>query len=238
MNAFQRWFSTLALGASLACAHAGDAAGLSVLGFSKDGRYLAFEQFGVEDGSGQPYAEFTFIDVPGNAYAASRVSIDPEKFADKPLEEATHHAREQAQPALKKLHLDTPESGTRVIYHPLTDISADPHQVRFTPQSPLGGQGHDQYELRLEEADAGQDCAGLGSAKLMTLRVKNIHSGQAKILQQDKRLPASRGCVMRYRIQEVYVYQNQVAVFVNLFSPGFEGENLRFMAVTGTLPKD
>ncbi|TIL61031.1 MAG: hypothetical protein E5Y89_28055, partial [Mesorhizobium sp.] len=42
--------------ATVATAGAGDVAELEILGFSKDGGVFAFEEYGVQDGSGYPYA--------------------------------------------------------------------------------------------------------------------------------------------------------------------------------------
>jgi len=233
------WLVMIALGwMSLSLAYAGDAAGLSVWGFSQDGRYLAFEQFGVEDGSGLPYAEYYFIDVPNNAYATSPISADPKAFADKGLEAAINDAKTRAKPWFDKLHLQSPQAGIRVIHHPLTDLGADAYNVAFSSQTPLAGVDVDQYELTLNERNTEQTCAGVAPAKILSLTLKNQHSGRSVTLQNDARLPTSRGCVIRYRIQDVYTYEDHVAVFINLFSPGFEGENMRFMVITGKLPKD
>ena len=52
--------ATLALSSGTALA--GDFANLNVLGFSSDGNIFAFEQYGVQDGSGFPYADRFYID--------------------------------------------------------------------------------------------------------------------------------------------------------------------------------
>ena len=46
-------------------------------------------------------------------------------------------------------------------------------------------------------------------------------------------LPESRNCPHTYSIQNVYVYENRVAVFLNVYTTGFEGPDMRFLAVTG-----
>ena len=59
---------------SVVFASAGDYANLNFIGFSKDGRYLAFEEYGIQDGSGWAYSKFYFVDVAKNAYAAPSIS--------------------------------------------------------------------------------------------------------------------------------------------------------------------
>lgn len=58
---------------------------------------------------------------------------------------------------------------------------------------------------------------------------------ETKILQKSGKVPKNRGCADGYGIQEAFVYRNKLAVFVGIFTRGWEGENLRLMAVTGEL---
>jgi predicted secreted protein len=60
---------------------------------------------------------------------------------------------------------------------------------------------------------------------------------EIKVLQADKKLPKSRDCPMDYRIESVYLYQQRyLAVFLNMFLPRFEGQDMRYLVVTGELP--
>ncbi len=56
----------LALGGGGAQARAGDGSAVNVLGFSADGRYFAFEQYGEQDGSGSFYSTITAIEIAGD----------------------------------------------------------------------------------------------------------------------------------------------------------------------------
>ena len=47
-------------------AQAGDGAAVHVLGFSADGRYFAFEQYGEQDGSGSLHSTITAIEIAGD----------------------------------------------------------------------------------------------------------------------------------------------------------------------------
>ena len=60
-------------------------------------------------------------------------------------------------------------------------------------------------------------------------------SHETKIMQKSGKVPKNRGCVDGYGIQEAFLYKNKLAVFVAIFTRGWEGENLRLMAVTGNL---
>ena len=64
--------ATALLAVSLAVATpalAGDRALIDFIGFSADARYLAFEEFGVQDGSGFPYSNIYILDLPADKWA-------------------------------------------------------------------------------------------------------------------------------------------------------------------------
>jgi len=56
---------------------AGDAATLNILGFSSDGSVFAFEEYGVQDGSGFPYANRFYIDTETDTFMTSGVRMLP-----------------------------------------------------------------------------------------------------------------------------------------------------------------
>ena len=71
-----RRFGTLLLGLlafASAPGLAGDEARFLTLGWSPDYRYYAFAQYGVEDGSGFPYAQIYLVDVPKNDFVSGGV---------------------------------------------------------------------------------------------------------------------------------------------------------------------
>ena len=67
--------------ASGIAARAGDVAELEILGFTKDGGVFAFEEYGVADGSGFPYANRYYIDTATDTFLSGtpiRVRLDNE----------------------------------------------------------------------------------------------------------------------------------------------------------------
>ncbi|HEY7765546.1 MAG TPA: DUF2259 domain-containing protein, partial [Aestuariivirgaceae bacterium] len=79
-------------------AFAADAAERDILGFSPDGRYFAFEQYGVQDGSGFPYSEIFIIDLEEDRWLEGtpvRIRLDDEtQSLGKARAEASGKARE------------------------------------------------------------------------------------------------------------------------------------------------
>jgi predicted secreted protein len=71
----------------------------------------------------------------------------------------------------------------------------------------------------------------------MTIKDNTHHRDlPVQVLQRDgDTVPGSRQCPYGYRIEQVYYYKNRLAVFLNVFGQGFEGPDMRYMAVTGLL---
>src|SRR5690606_27384389 len=98
-----RLAASAALLAIAAPAAAGDRAMIDYLGYSEDGRYFAFEEFGVQDGSGFHYANIYIVDLPADRWVAGtpfRVMLDDDE-AD--VEDARDAALEQAEARLDAL---------------------------------------------------------------------------------------------------------------------------------------
>lgn len=79
-------------------AHAGDVAELEILGFTKDGSVFAFEEYGVQDGSGFPYANRYYIDTSTDSFLKGtpiRVRLEDENAK---LDAVRLQARQKANP--------------------------------------------------------------------------------------------------------------------------------------------
>jgi predicted secreted protein len=239
-------FAFLILLAMCADSPAGDYANLNVIGFSKDGKFLAYEEYGSFDGSGFPYSNIYFINVEKNAYAAAPVSVTIEK------ETATENAaRSKAKIAaakkLRELKIVSGNKGKLVASHLITDLTYDAEskdgtdKVRFA-EILISMYRRGDYELTLKPIlTKTKDCEAYGyDIFKLELSLKNNEAETTRFLQKDAELPKSRGCVIEYRIQDVYLYEkaldeNNIAIFINVFTPGFEGPDMRYMVVSGKL---
>lgn len=220
---------------------AGDYATLNVIGFSKDGRYLAFEEYGTQDGSGFPYSNIYFINVEKNAYAAPRVAVMIEKET---ASEDTARKRSAllAAKRARQLAIIKGNLGKLVVSHQITDLTFDsqadnsPAVIRFAEEIGSMYQRGD-FELALAQTPIKtKDCEVLeDETKVIELKLTNKAEDTSRFLQKDATLPNGRGCATDYRMQDVYLYKGLIAVFVGVFTRGFEGPDMRFMAVTGKL---
>ena len=227
---------------ALACAPAaaGDYAARDIIGFSPDGGTFAFEEYGVQDGSGFPYSNIYVIDTASDAWVGGTPVRVLTRGDMAPLDKTRAEAHDKAQPILDSRHVGVP--GNHVASNPPTELSADPHHVVFLSRivSPMGGEG---YDLALSEITlpAG-DCPDMGQPFRGFRLTLTTPSGGAQTLASDSAIPASRHCPLGYAISDVLTYypesgQPVLAVILSMFTVGFEGPDRRFLAVTAPLPQ-
>jgi predicted secreted protein len=225
---------------------AGDFATFNFIGFSKDGRYLAFEEYGSQDGSGFPYSNIYIVDVAKNTFAVKPVTVRIYKeTATERL--ARSRARLGAASALKKLGIVAGNTGKLVVSRVLTDISGnhfyseDPDGVQKLNFAEIVGSMYrsGDWDLSLKSiATKTKECAYAEEdykIYMLDLSVYDRERQRTISLQKDSSLPASRGCPINYAVQHVYLYEDYVAVFINTYHMGFEGPDMRYMVVTGKI---
>ena len=231
---------TSALCMAASAAWAGDIAQLQILGFSKGGSIFAFEEYGVQDGSGFPYANRYYIDTATDTFVKGtpvRVRLDDEAAT---LQAARNKAREQGEAVVKEAELDA-NPGFTAGSNPVTELSADPQRMVVNPR-PVFPAIDEPLEFRLNQfALSGDDvCASQGETKgFRLLRVEANPNGTTKLLHEDKSIPKSRGCPSGYGIGAVQTYGDDslsaYAVLIWTRGYGFEGPDYRWIAVTGRL---
>lgn len=231
--------SSAILAASSASAFAGDFANLNVLGFSADGSIFAFEEYGVQDGSGFPYANRFYIDTNTDQFIAGspiRVRIDDETVD---VSQARADAAAQGQSIITDEILSA-HPGFLAGFNAVTESSADPYRMSVNPR-PVEPPVDQEVEFRLTEltfASTG-NCDGIQDIttgfKLVQLA---LEAGQeTKLLHEDASVPSSRKCPNGYRIGGVHTYfpeggEPVYAVTIAVRSFGFEGPDYNWMAVT------
>lgn len=216
---------------------AGDASKLNILGFSADGSVFAFEEYGVQDGSGFPYANRFYIDTQTDQFTGGspfRVRLDDEA-------QLVETARTQAMAAGEAFIVDADlKPAFTAGFNQITEISADPYRMAVNPRlvvPPIDA----PIEFRLDEKSfaPNANCEAVQTESVgFSLTMLGLEPGQvAKNLHDDTGVPASRGCPDGYRIGGVHTYypeggQPVYAVTIAVRSFGFEGPDHRWMAVT------
>ena len=220
---------------------AADAAERAFIGFSADGRYFAFEQFGVQDGSGFPYSDIFVIDAEADAWHPGtpvRVMLQDDGAN---VAAARRKAAEQARPVVAALKIEEP--GIILASQSSYQSGSDPHRLAFRNSYVPGDSGESDEEttVALEEivlpgppkCPAG-DLPYVGFA----VSVKPIGTQEFTSVHRDADIPASRVCPLRYSLSDVIGFRPTIdgpirlLALVSVFSYGFEGLDRRFVAVT------
>lgn len=221
-------------------AHAADYADELVLGFSPDGRHFAFVEYGVQDGSGFPYANAYVVDTSDDTWVKgtpARILLEDENASEF---DALGQALDRIDGIVDTYDIQRPPEV--VAHNPLTQVNTDPFEVRFLRR--MMNDVHDQYvtTLKLEEfvLPKPKDCPeDYGDFKGMKLTLIPAGGGAERVLVDDRTIPASRRCPLGYRISEVMFSPDApvMAVLIDVRSLGFEGWDRRFMAVTANVPE-
>lgn len=234
----------LAAACSLACltavpAIAGDTAELNVLGFSADGKVFAFEEYGVQDGSGFPYANRFYIDTATDKFLPGtpiRVRLDDEAAE---LDAARAQAASKAQAIVTDAIL-ADNRGYLVAANAVTEESADAFNILANPR-PVFPPVDEPVAFKLEETSVPipEGCADIGETKGFRL-IMTHPAGPSKTLHDDQSIPASRACPQGYRLGGLQTFYPQssspvFAVIIAVRGFGFEGPDYRWLAVTGKL---
>ncbi|WEX87005.1 DUF2259 domain-containing protein [Sinorhizobium garamanticum] len=239
--------TTTLLAATIAAAEvrAGDFAALQPIGFSSDGNVFAFEEYGVQDGSGFPYSTIYVLDTRKDTFlpgAPVRAVIEKDGGAQ---HEARREAHSRAAPLIDAYRLaDTP--GILVAYNPVTERSSAAHTLSYDA-FPANEPFRKSYALKLEEKSF--EPQGVCSSFLKEVKgfrlVMTEKAGKpaAELLQEDTRIPESRRCPTGYRIGGVVTRINNDGsevhvVMILVKSLGFEGStDGRWIALPVRLPK-
>ena len=225
-------------------ARAGDNAERAVIGFSPDGRYFAFEQYGIQDGSGFPFSEIFIIDLDANAW------VKGSPFREKAEEDGAlvSAARMRAQKAAGSLlaQLKIAEPGEVLASQPVTEASQDRHRLSFDPFFiSLGNQPANRYTLAVDLVPfpAPEACRDHGDNQMgLKLTITDNDKSLTGEVYKDAAIPSSRYCPHDYDVADVIVYRTyappaeRLVALVGVRTPGFEGSDRRLIAIPFSLP--
>lgn len=230
----------LAAGTALAIAapaRAGDHALIDVIGYSNDLRYLAFEEFGVQDGSGFAYSSLYIVDLVKDQWVAGTPYREKADSEDVPLAAVRAKVAAAAKARLETLKIDLPAQVAALMGDGV--LEPEPAMRFGYPAYGLPGQTEGDFTLSIETfaapAPAGCDSELVGETKGFALALSG--DGPDRELYRDKgTLPKSRGCAMDYAIYAViFPYLGggleNAAAIVSTYPYGFEGPDRRFLVV-------
>lgn len=217
-------------------AFAGDFAKREIHGFSADGGLFAFEEYGVQDGSGFPYSNIYVVNTATDQWTAGspfRVRLEDES---KTIFDAREEARILAGTVMKSFE----NRGNVVATNHATELGIDTKRMIANPRlvvPPID----DAIEFRLEEISFSgtQTCEAFGVTKgFRLLKIGTRDGDETTILHEDDSIPESRNCPLSYDLADLITHYPQgqspaFAVLIRMQTVGFEGPDGRYLAVTG-----
>lgn len=219
-------------------AEAGDRALLDVIGFSGDARYFAFEEFGIQDGSGFAYANVHVVDlasdtwVKGSPFKARASEVNP----DEKLASVRATAANAARATLGDLAIEEPADILALVGD---GVAGDGSSLTFATQFAGAVLASDAPEtvLTLSRFDlpGAASCTDLLDQPTKGFALKITRDGTDEEIYRDTRLPESRFCPMDYRLYAVMRPMNNsqagLLAVVSSYPFGFEGPDRRFLVV-------
>jgi len=218
-------------------------------GFSDDGKYAAFEQYWIADGSGFPGAEAIILSIPDSRIVwRFKVPWTEEMMykngsyvyyenSENPARQIIH---EEEIPYFDSLGISVHNEGVHCICHPLTDTGVDDSNAAFTTWVSSPTYNGPEYNLSIlnhqEMPESPPDWLTMFDIPvLLELNMSNS-SGDTVIHLLDRTPLEGYEYVSSYRIRDVYVFRDSlVTIILNTTEPGFEGPDGKFRMVTGII---
>ena len=217
---------------------AGDAAEFRSHGFSTDeaGRYFAFEQFGRQEGSGFAYSHIFIVDLEKDQWVGEtpiRILIEDE---NEPQIAARIKAFEQAAPLMQEYRIAN--SGVMMAASPLNENSDKSKLTFHQSMHPLLVDQPAPYQLQMRVVDVPvrSDCNQAHEPVAGFVLTLTKPDGSQFVLHEDQSVPTSRGCPIHYHLMAVFAPDRHkkltyAVALVGVFGQGFEGPDLRYIAV-------
>jgi len=215
---------------------AGDRALIDYVGFSADFRYFAFEEFGIQDGSGFAYANLYVVDLSTDAWVVGTpIRIQAEDESES-LGEVRAEAMALAQNHITEFGIDVPVEIAALIGDGVPDQDGKALLFGVPGYQPGAVSGRYTLSLSTFPASAASPCGDWFDTEPLGFELTIADSGTERLVHRDTNLPRSRGCPFDYRLHGVVMpfmglaVSNAVAI-VSVYPGGFEGPDRRFMAV-------
>ena len=222
-------------------AAAADRALINMLGYSEDGNYFAFEQFGIQDGSGFPFSDVFVVDLANDKWTYG-TPFEAQGDENSELSTIRAEALAKAQDKLAEYNIGVPVQ--ILALNGEGEFAADTGMRMHWSTPACCGAGFTQADaqslilsLRSIQSDEGycQDMSPVGYT--LTYQDQN---GARELHADGDVLPKSRGCTLDYRIYaavepftEYYAdgFNRRRVAIIATYPFGFEGVDRRFLVV-------
>lgn len=233
-------FSVLLLALGSTGAFAASASERAIIGFSKDGRYFAFEEFGTSDGTGSPYVSIYILDLEKDAWVkGSPIREGKGEGDERTVYEARRQALTKAAPLIEKY--GTIHHGRTVASNAVGEDAANPKAFSFKLYHNISKRWH--VKLGTHKLDA-PHCTHMkdvnGDPVLGFSLTVAKGDEEPNEIYRDKKIPKSRGCPVEYRLADVIAppegTNGRSVILIHKLTFGFEGRDASFIAVPADMP--
>lgn len=215
---------------------AAERAQFALVGYSPDGRHFAFEQYGIQDGSGFAYSDLFVIDLDADAWAAGPFRAQASEELT-PLAAIRAETRQAAQPALTSLDVSVP--AVIIALNGDGEPGIDGLTLDFgVPGYSDPGHMFGTYSLALSifVAPTAQDCVVYLGEPAKGFGLELRAEGVTASVHHDLSIPVSRGCPTTYRISGVVLPFgatdiSRAVALISVYAFGFEGVDRRYIAL-------
>lgn len=215
---------------------AGDRALIDFIGFSPDAKYFAFEEFGIQDGSGFAYSNIYVIDLETDTWLEGTPIRLQAESEEKPLLQLRSESNSQALRIIAGKEIFVPVDIAALIGDGAVD--ADAQSLTFGIPGYERGKVDAARQLTLKTfpLKASQDCTLWFDTPPQGFELGLAQGDTGVTIHRDESLPKSRGCPFDYRLYAVVLPgldapQERGVAIVSVYPGGFEGPDRRFLAV-------
>lgn len=231
-------FLAFGIGAALA----GDRAQLNVIGYSSDGHYFAYEEFGIQDGSGLAYSSIYVIDLAADKWTYG-TPFDARASEDNPdvtLTSVRARALANAQESLGPRHVGSAVEILALLGDGVPDADGKTMVVANALCCAPGATDDSRFTFTLRTYPAKSPETYCTDMDVVGYALTLDDGQSTSTLHEDgKVLPHSRGCTLDYRLYAVLAPFDAKGPWVAMVSSypfGFEGPDRRFLAVPVNAP--
>lgn len=180
---------------------AGDRALLALIGYSPDGRFFAFEEFGLLSGSNLPYSNIHVVDLQEDRFVVG--SPVNEQGSDETISVIAVRAQAlaSAEPRLADLGITRPAE--LVALNGDGAAEADRETLSFgtpLPNDPSTISGNYEVSLETFETDAAATCGSDSPSRAQGFALTVESEGSRREMHRDTTLTRTRGCPVSYRL--------------------------------------
>ncbi|SFD03315.1 Predicted secreted protein [Devosia psychrophila] len=228
--------SFFALLAGVFPAMAGDRALLEVIGYSEDARYFAFEEFGIQDGSGFPYSSIYIIDLSTDSWVVGTPFQLVGGDDSRTLQQIRAAVLVDATQSIEEFGIDVPAEMVAMVGEGVPDSDATSLRFGAPGYDPGAVNGNSELRLSTFVTTALAPCGEWFSIDPLGYELSLTDGDNERVIHRDGALPRSRGCPTAYRLYGValpFMAQSSehAVALISVYPGGFEGPDRRFIAV-------